>query len=228
MPRALEDCPFYKRYPFTQPVNWMMADRRTVYDDRLNTFFVRINKSASTSVYMTMAAARDGKPMPELSVKRTFKTPAYMTDEQVRNFGSVFKFVFVRNPFARVLSCYLSMVESGKSAAARSVHTFPDFLRYLEDGHLYRDAHWAPQYTLLTLPLNEFDFIGRVEAFERDMNYVLDHIRTNTRRLVTAHTVEQTRADQLLRRYYDDKNVEIVQRLYRSGFEIFGYDPDQI
>lgn len=215
--------PFYRRYPYTGGFTWIAADRRTCYEPKLSVLFTRINKSASTSVYLTMAAVRDGYvSKPDFRAKHSFVPPSRMNECEVAGMDQLFKFVFVRNPYTRLVSCYLSNVLSGKTRVS-GVKSFADFVSYLEDGHLYANAHWVPQPDMLTLPVSEYDFIGRVESFDHDMRYVLSRIDKGGEPL-TAHTIRPSHAQKHLREHVTPETMAAIERMYGHGFDMFGYD----
>ena len=96
------------------------------------------------------------------------------------------KFTFVRSPYSRVLSAYLHKIihrlQRGRALkgpeSKRFTHapTFTEFCRYLADGGLDDNIHWAPQVALMLLPPSKFDLIGKVETFESDVRTVLSRL----------------------------------------------------
>jgi hypothetical protein len=102
--------------------------------------------------------------------------------------GEAFRFSFVRDPIARVQSVYLDKVANtdrksawrirvhqalGVEAHPRWVPTFEQFITALEEQEPRRmDPHWRPQHLNLMHPLIEYDFIGRLENFEADLERV--------------------------------------------------------
>jgi hypothetical protein len=145
-----------------------------------------------------------------------------------------FSFTFVRNPYARILSCY------SVAALTPGVHPFfrlsgwsedrrPDFIEFLEllrgqpaERH---DHHWRPLSKLIPFNDIEFDFIGSVENFEEDI----------IRALVGAfNTNVKVRTDEFV--YYtgygsrlsllDEKSIKLIMEIYEQDFYLFGYSKD--
>jgi hypothetical protein len=137
-------------------------------------------------------------------------------------FERSFKFTFVRDPYARVLSAYLDKVRTG--AKITPIATFTEFCRYLAAGGLHANAHWAPQSSLLLLPIERFDFIGKVENIKEDLSRVFAHLdlKPSEPRLAGPPV---TNARDLVEKEYTPDCRETVRRLYRRDFELFGY-PD--
>lgn len=225
--------PFYARYPFASKVNIFSADGRGLVDHELRIFYNRIPKSASTSVVLTLCNVRFGleHKLGALKAKKSFPRPSQLDKAQLSALEGYFKCTFVRNPYGRVLSAYLNKVVYGHivpfSLAGQSEVPFGEFCRYLEDGGLYDDPHWAPQTSLLLLPLFKFDFIGQVETFQDDIQHVLIRIGIeDPTRVVVRHSNRPTEANARLHEYYDQDTRELIAKLYRDDFEAFGYDYD--
>lgn len=109
-----------------------------------------------------------------------------------------FKFMFVREPMARLLSAYRNKfgeIEAyqrkygaeiirryrkgyakDKKIAGNDV-TFTEFVRYLLDEDPERmNEHWMPIYNLCQPCAIEYDFIGSYERLESDAAYVLERV----------------------------------------------------
>jgi len=109
---------------------------------------------------------------------------------KILNDKNYFKFTFVRNPWARLLSGYLNKFvtknklehfaydvitdiynyKNEKLDLDKSI-TFEEFLRYLSrKKNNSLDYHWKPQY--LFLGRTKFDFIGKIENLKEDFEYL--------------------------------------------------------
>ncbi|XP_016311774.1 carbohydrate sulfotransferase 14-like [Sinocyclocheilus anshuiensis] len=109
-----------------------------------------------------------------------------------------FKFMFVREPMARLLSAYRNKFgeikayqrkygadiirryrkgyAKDKKIAGNDV-TFTEFVRYLLDEDPERmNEHWMPIYNLCQPCAIEYDFIGSYERLESDAAYVLERV----------------------------------------------------
>jgi hypothetical protein len=224
--KRLAQAPFYRRYPYVGRVSHRMVDLRGMVGVDHGFFFNRIPKSANSTVARTLALACGIPPKkddPEANwAKEAFPRPSELTTAQMEAFEKGFKFTFVRDPYARVLSAYLDKVKTGVKMT--TIATFAEFCRYLAEGGLHANAHWAPQSSLLLLPIERFDFIGRVENIKEDLSRVFAHLslRPSEPRLAGP---PETNARDLVGKEYTDECRETVRRLYRRDFEFFGY-PD--
>ncbi len=245
--------PFYKRYPFQSKASIQSADARGCVDFELGFFCNRIPKAANSTVVSSLATLKMGREVGSKEAKRLFSNPSELTPATLEQFQSLYKFLFVRNPYSRTLSAYLDKVHRKKQGtrgleaiekvdqnAAR--RNFLDFLKKLQNGSLFSNAHWAPQTSILLIPYSEFDFTGRVETLDEDLGQVLQ--RFSGCSLSTNETVvERERAEENSSSvekinpifsnatgagskqafYYEEESIEIVKQLYHKDFETFRY-----
>jgi len=142
-------------------------------------------------------------------------------------FEGYFKFAFVRNPFDRLVSCWLSkVVKKNKNIRFgadvdtwASMQSFSGFVNFVETLDLQNcDEHLRSQSSLIDL--SSIDFIGRMETFEADFAEVLNIIGVPIKEL-KARNISKSRA--CYQDYYSDDDVERVQKLYQKDCQIFGY-----
>jgi len=161
-----------------------------------------------------------------------------------------YKFLFVREPFERLLSAYkdkftrktnvwkkyakkvkrtvgLSLGANSSTVTGYEEISFQEFITYLIDvnskgGRL--NEHWR-HYDSLCHPCNiNFDFIGRYETLEDDAPFVLHEAGVD--QLVSFPPVHFTSTKDDLQRYYSKvprEDIIRLQRIYRRDFEMFGY-----
>ena len=231
---AIRRTPFYVAYPFRSPMPIKPVDARGLIEDKLCTFYNRVPKAANTSVVFTLAKMRSGKTPTSREVKKNFRRPAQLTEAEVRTLDDYFKFIFVRNPYSRVLSAYLHKIvrklergarlEPAESKRFRETPSFPEFCRYLADGGLFNNIHWAPQTALMLLPLSKFDFIGKVESFDSDVHTVLSRLGAdNPKDFLVTHASYFTHAQRRVDDYYNAETLRLIGRLYEDDFATFGY-----
>lgn len=149
-----------------------------------------------------------------------------------------FRFSFVRNPYARALSCYLEKIAGHQwlrdmrlprlGFAADEDVSFVAFLtRVAEQEPAEMDIHWAPQHFLLSLHKVQYDFLGRFECFHADLERLITNLALDVPHdLIHRRTSHATDAQQRLHDYYDVEALRLVRRIYRDDFECLGYGRD--
>jgi len=151
-----------------------------------------------------------------------------------------FRFSFVRNPYTRLLSAYLDKVvkqepaaeeifrEAGALGIAESAEnlSFLSFLRCIESRMSrtrFIDKHWRPQHFQLNPEAIRYDFIGKVETFEKDML----HLSTKLNRVapdVQRSYGHETQAGSRVAEYYNEQTIALLLKIYDKDFEHFSYD----
>ncbi len=218
--------PFYRRYPYLGGLTIDSADSRGCVDTQLGFFCNRIPKAANSTIVTSLAKIRYDKEIPSKQAKKLFMTPSLLNTNEVEEFEQLFRFAFVRNPFTRTLSAYLDKIER-RARAKNQQTTFKKFLLELDAGKLHSNAHWAPQKDLFLIPADQFDFIGRTESFDTDLskvkNRLLDKSPDEPVKSVLSNATNATGKIEL---YYDEETIDLVRKLYRQDFELFGYSLD--
>ena len=234
--------PFYKIYRYDGKIKITRADARGAISEHDRFFYNRIPKVANSTIVKTLAycSATLRAIHPDVDGKNFFLRPASVGIRTALDIKEkYFKFTFVRNPFTRVLSAYLDkIVRAGgrrhyrryaqwaAKKGASKTPSFADFCSYLDDGGLYEDAHWAPQFDCLLIPVSEFDFVGRFERLDTDLHTVLKRIFPVQVVSIQSSGPSKTHASDKLHQHYSDREVEIVGRLYADDFRTFGYKND--
>ncbi len=235
--------PFYRRYPPDAPVAHIK--NRATISKAYGFAYFRVPKAANSSVLMSLCEAMgyvDTGSKPEIDEikRRGFYKPYELSMADVRALESeYFLFAFVRNPFSRVVSAYLDKVASGHEPRIRekvesylerargSEISFPEFLDFLSaNNNIKSDAHWMPQETLLTLPIDKFSYIGNIETFGDDMATIMKRIfgGGNTE-LCAPHG---TSASKKVHDFVGEAEKKKIVSLYARDFELLGYPKDQL
>ena len=179
---------------------------------------------------------------------RVKQFPPEKAQEMLQTF---YKFMFVREPFERLLSAYKDkylypraedrdpfITKFGRKIirnfrpnasheALQSGYgvTWPEFVEYiLNDGHT-EDWHWANYLDVCGLCDIRFDYVGHYETLQDDARYVLERANLNRYQLKFPG-VRPARTKKELVRYYSQIPKSWIKRLgevYQSSFEIFGY-----
>jgi tetratricopeptide (TPR) repeat protein len=178
-------------------------------------------------------------------IDRAYSLFRYTAEEasQIWQDEQYFKFVFVRNPWNRLVSAYLNkfMQTSPKPftlEVIQSVYerqnltpdyersiTFKQFINYLvvtEDELL--NGHWKPQY--LFLGNNKFDFIGKFETLTQDFQYIKQKLNLELD-LEWANKTEKTENINVLENYADYYPDSLRQLKQMPNYKSF-YTPDLV
>ncbi len=149
-----------------------------------------------------------------------------------------FRFCFVRNPYTKILSCYLDKICGEKRARylsklgveGKNELSLAEFLRLLRNRrNLYRNPHWAPQSYLIRPDTIRYSFIGRFE-------HLHDHLQALTRRLGCEHFMERmsgisvthhrTGAGERVRKFIGPEEARLIREIYDRDFTFFAYPRD--
>ena len=132
------------------------------------------------------------------------------------------RFVFVRNPYTRVLSAYLDKIVRGRSQKAAVLKalgrdsedlyaplTFLEFLQALPKlNATHRDIHFRAQKSCAFAGKVKFHFVGSFEAIENDLRFVLEKIHPDKRKIqkdIRDETGHSTNSLEVLYDYFGDE-----------------------
>lgn len=144
-------------------------------------------------------------------------------DDVPKQFKKYFKFAFVRNPWDRILSCYFQKVVTKKNPEFRECFDkdFGYFINYIDKLDLtVANSHIKPQ-TLL-IPVEECDFIGRVDHFNEGLKYVCEQIGIDFDLNEVGH-MNKTEHEHYSA-YYKPWMVKIIAKKYKDDIETFGFE----
>jgi pimeloyl-ACP methyl ester carboxylesterase len=158
--------------------------------------------------------------------------------EEVFTGPKYFRFSVVRNPYSRLLSCYLDRIVPGSGAAYRqlirvlgrpegSTVSFPEFIRTAcSQTPFAQNNHWRLQVAEICADVIPYDFIGKQETFAADMSEIWKHVAPNYPMPEFARANKSpsiTGAKSRLNEYYTPELVDLVRTAYMPDFERFGY-----
>jgi hypothetical protein len=136
-----------------------------------------------------------------------------------------FKFAFVRNPYDRLVSCYISKIHGSDEnqlslkywSPNLSFADFADAVSRTPDSRSNR--HYRSQHTMLDL--GTLDFLGRLESFENDVMVVMNRLAGRT--AVSVPSLNATKRSHYSRYYDEDLRVLVGER-YAEDLRLLGYD----
>ena len=152
--------------------------------------------------------------------------------------------IVVRNPFDRLLSCFLE--KSNQAALGNFNYTpipglnnpskdgFNRFVHYLQDGGLKRNGHWDLQVNQSCFSKDKYDLIAKVENLDEDLkSFLTSHVkktRDGVGKLgVGVHSIEASDSKKITkahtRRYefYDKEIEDLVCQIYEPDFQAWNY-----
>lgn len=152
-----------------------------------------------------------------------------------KNWYSMFKFSFVRNPYDRLISFYHFMVAPKPNWSilnsvlnniqqAIGKRTFKEFCLMFSDNEIINKANGIQkQYTYLTNENGEImvDYIGRFENFQQDWDYICENV-FHHKYILPHENRSNHRKDYMS--YYDEKTKQIVFNYYKKDFEMLRYN----
>jgi Sulfotransferase family len=215
--------------------------------------YVALPKAASTRIRQTLARIA-GRYIISLKPSRRSRYrgphgPRSMTKSaffRLATDAETLRFSFVRNPYARALSCWAdkfrgkplvpgdplidAYLATRRELAAdlpvgadRSL-SFAQFVDFAAATAQRRcDIHIQAQDDILSMPGIRLDHVGKVESFAEDFAPVLDHVRASDAiRRDAMLPLNESRHDHWSA-YYTPELADRIYRAYERDFDRFGY-----
>ena len=194
------------------------------HNDKYRCIFTHIPKAAGLSIESALFSEKVGH-----------KIILWYEFYDAQRFKDYFKFTFVRNPFARVVSAFFFLKNGGLNRfdvqwAEQNLSSFKDiheFVYALENRSFATSIlswqHFTPQYAYVTDLKGRIlvDFIGKVETIDIDFQYVCSQLDVRT---ALPHHNRSNHKN--FRTYFNDRMYEIIYNLYKIDFRLFDYDPE--
>ena len=197
--------------------------------------FTKNEKCGSNTARMTLQHLAAQRPLPSnfRDVNRWTAPMLQPSDMKLRRVEDLnemvpFKFAIVRNPYARLLSCYLSKFAGrpkpnlGKRLGTHAALSFPDFVaRVCRQAPLEMDPHWRIQHFNIYCDRLRYDRFVKFENYEEEFNELMLRFFGRT----GIHNVRKgaARAELKLADYYTPELAQNVREKYAIDFETFGY-----
>ena len=160
-----------------------------------------------------------------------------------------YKFMFVREPFERLLSAYKDKYlyprpedkdpyitvfgrkiirNFRKNATQEALQggygaKFPEFIEYITNGGAEEDWHWANYEDVCGFCDIKYDYVGHYETLQEDAKYVLK--QANLTQLKFPSFSPSSTKNELIN-FYANISKDSIKRLgdiYQSSFKAFGY-----
>lgn len=163
----------------------------------------------------------------------------YVKRYELDNYKSYYKFAFVRNPWDRIVSCYLNKISKpinnlkkpagtsfagfghpGKFYYDMAFEKFIDVICSIPDD--IADPHFRSQYTFICDSKNNLivNFVGRFESLKDDFSQVLKTINEKDKEL---EFLNNTPGKKDYRLYFNEKTRSMIERRYATDISLFKY-----
>lgn len=191
------------------------------YSHKHRVIFIHIPKTAGTSVLKILMGKK---------IRRDHLSYRVYQKAQSKIFNNYFKFCFVRNPYARLVSAFEYLKNGGnqnsdlyfKELIENHYPTFEEFvLDFLNKDNVNTILLLRPQYLFVCDEKFEImvDFCGRFENIEKDINVVFNEIGISK----NLEKINASNKKNFQLYYLNDKVKEKVYELYSKDFELFNY-----
>ena len=187
-------------------------------------------------------------PMPSVHIRNTspLLSPYQLSDEdlsRVLEGNEFFRFTFVRNPYSRLLSCYLDRIMGGVSRPYRQLVTamgrkngyqpsFEEFIVAICSQSVYQqNNHWRVQYYDAMKNSIDYHTIGKQEYFNRDFSkiyYRIFYEKLEDESLEVNASPSKTDANSKLLNYWTPELASMVQEKYSEDFSFFQYEKELV
>ena len=179
--------------------------------------YFKPGKAAGTSIFRVLLQPMGGWIIQKDNPQQFSEWMNFITDVELDYY---FKFIFVRNPYDRLVSVW-----NDKKHEYNLNKNFKDFV--LTKNSIFvndvpKHLHLQTQTSLVETPSGfgtNLNFIGKVESIDEDWKTLCFCTDTPYKPMVKA----QVRKHANYKSYYDEETIKIVQKLYKRDFEKFGY-----
>jgi hypothetical protein len=199
------------------------------------------NSSVKSLLYRCELAGTSRKPPRDKQVHNVLQSPLIMpyqlSDADMSRLlvSSDFrKVAFVRNPYDRLLSCFLDRVQAHDSLPHRKTArilgiepgsdiSFEAFVSSLPE-QINADVHWRPQWVELGDGRIDFAFVGKFEKLAEDIESLVSLLYPGRSAKLGFQSPARTNAAQRRAEFYTQSTIDIVRELYADDFDHFGYE----
>jgi hypothetical protein len=222
----------------------LRVDRRMIFSTDRNALYVSVPKTGCTTI-KTVVAAAFGLVEPKIldkptsgNIQRTFMDRdsrwSRLTDDEREDMllgSEKFRFTSVRNPYERIISCYLDkVVDQHQDYNIRSRISMQgevsmlSFLRLVaEEPPLKRDIHYREMVELSYADDVTYTDIIRYETFEHDLRRIMERLNSTGWPIPKPAERRRTFAASHIESLLGTEECALIQSIYRRDFETFGY-----
>jgi hypothetical protein len=146
-----------------------------------------------------------------------------------KEYKSLFKFSFVRNPWDRLVSGYFFMKQGGYQGKDKKwfesnigeYDNFDDFVKkWVTPENVRRHIVFTPQVEFIKIGNQiKLDFIGKCEKMDQDINYVANHLGVKAEKRQDNNSLHPC-----YQQLYTSKSKDIVFQVYREDIKKLKYE----
>jgi hypothetical protein len=146
-----------------------------------------------------------------------------------------FFFTFVRNPYTRLLSCYINKFKDPNYEFTERFYknfgflpqSFDEFISFISKQSIYdMNPHWRPQYAHIHVESINYDFIGRFENYSKAYVSLFESLNIPSDQIPEFRHLNKSAKSESLHAIYNESNVKLVRDIYKKDFEYFNYPID--
>jgi len=201
-----------------------------IFDDKKLVFLV-LAKNACTSIKITLGKTY-GIRTDHIHDWANWKIRLARLKKHEKQY---FKFAFVRNPYARIVSCYrnkvllkeeqLSSIDGYPFYCIKANISFEKFVKKIvRIPDFLADIHFKSQYSVLYQRGQLLtDYLGKVENIEQDWKKLAQWYGLEANLVHSNNSTEKESVYRDYKLYYTQELAELVYQRYRQDFELLGY-----
>lgn len=189
--------------------------------DKQKVVFIHIPKCAGSSMALWMKHKMKSRPNKSIGLHTHSRLEDF--GGRLDNIDDYFKFTFVRNPWARVVSMHSYLKKRRDNGSRPAWYVNDDFNLFVGE-QIWNEKNNRQSQLPFSLcsyvaDIKNFDFIGKTENLLNDLKLMCDMIGIemghfpNKNKSVYTHYTE----------FYDDATQKIIAERYAIDNEMFGY-----
>lgn len=176
--------------------------------------------------------------------------PNYKLIHEILTGDVYFKFVFVRNPYLRLISAYENKInrmigktdlweKKPKAEVLRALQkdpsqinqpvSFSAFVDFVtSQDPVLSNGHWRPQHLVIASDKISYDFIGRLENFTNDIEFCFSKFGFLSE--ISSFEMPERKKTQYTKSYSKELaiNKNKIIKFYKNDFKRFRYDEHHI